>query len=47
MIIKIIERRMKRIPKTSKTYFTAVSIIINVVTLERKISAFFLSISAC
>jgi len=37
----------KTIPKASKTYFTIVSIVIGVFTLERKSSAFFLSISAC
>jgi hypothetical protein len=37
----------KTIPKASKTYFTTVSIVIGAVTLERKSSAFFLSISAC
>lgn len=37
----------KTIPKTSKTYFAAVSAVIGAVTLERKSSAFFWSISAC
>jgi len=43
----MIAATMKTIPKASKRDFTTVSIVIGAVTLERKSSAFFLSISAC
>jgi hypothetical protein len=45
--IRTITATMKTIPKPSEIYFATLSCVIGLVTLERKSSALFLSISAC